>query len=241
MAHVKNIFQVTPALTQLLSSVCRSTAAQSAINLQQRRSVVIVRRRERKRENKRWVKTDLENPFKEKEELYEFVEDTQHQATKTIKVILTEDVPGVGLKDDIVAARKGLVRNKLIPRELAVYASLENLKERASRLQEDASGPKRLSLLAQETIHHMQSKPLRLVLHEDQEWEVLPKEPILQAFKKDGVFVPEYALELPDEPITEFGVYQLQVTVNGVKTVPVEMHLIKKEREKVDDVALDDI
>lgn len=64
-------------------------------------SVVIVKRRERKRENKRWVKTDLENPFKEKEELYEFVEDTQHQATKTIKVILTEDVPGGYLKRQV--------------------------------------------------------------------------------------------------------------------------------------------
>lgn len=180
-------------------------------------------------------------PFKNRHKLYEFVEDTQHKTKKSVKVILTEDVPGIGLKYDIVAVRKGTVRNRLIPENLAVYASPENLEERAQAIKESAMGAKRLSLLAQETIQHMQSKPLRIAIHEDQEWKELERERVLHAFKMDGVHVPDYALKLPDEPVTEFGEYQIYVTVNGVKTVPVDMHVTKQEREKVEESDTDDI
>lgn len=46
-----------------------------------------------------------------------------------MKVILTEDVKGLGNKDELVNAKDGYARNFLIPRGLAVEATAKNMNE----------------------------------------------------------------------------------------------------------------
>jgi len=46
-----------------------------------------------------------------------------------LKVILREDVKGLGKKDEMVNAKDGYARNFLFPRGLAVEASTKNIKE----------------------------------------------------------------------------------------------------------------
>lgn len=56
---------------------------------------------------------------------------------KKIKIVLTSDVPNVGVKGEDVEVAKGFARNYLFPQKLAVYCTEENLKlyeaERAVR------------------------------------------------------------------------------------------------------------
>jgi hypothetical protein len=56
---------------------------------------------------------------------------------KKIKIVLTSDVPSVGVKGEDVEVAKGFARNYLFPQKLAVYCTEENLKlyeaERAVR------------------------------------------------------------------------------------------------------------
>ena len=44
-----------------------------------------------------------------------------------MKVILTEDIKGVGKKDEIINANDGYARNFLLPRKLAVEANAQNM------------------------------------------------------------------------------------------------------------------
>ena len=44
-----------------------------------------------------------------------------------MKVILTQDIKGVGKKDEIINANDGYARNFLLPRKLAVEASAKNM------------------------------------------------------------------------------------------------------------------
>ena len=46
-----------------------------------------------------------------------------------MKVILTQDIPSVGLIGNIVQVKNGFARNYLIPRSLAVVANTSNVKE----------------------------------------------------------------------------------------------------------------
>ena len=46
-----------------------------------------------------------------------------------MKVILTQDIPSVGLIGNIVQVKDGFARNYLIPRSLAVVANTSNVKE----------------------------------------------------------------------------------------------------------------
>ncbi|XP_049662096.1 39S ribosomal protein L9, mitochondrial isoform X2 [Accipiter gentilis] len=53
-----------------------------------------------------------------------------------------------------------------------------------------------------------------------------------QSGEKLRVFVPPHALKLPEEPITRWGEYWCDVTVNGLETVRVPMSVVKFLRPK---------
>ena len=44
-----------------------------------------------------------------------------------MKVILTQDIKGVGKKDEIINANDGYARNFLLPRKMAVEANSQNM------------------------------------------------------------------------------------------------------------------
>ncbi len=50
-----------------------------------------------------------------------------------MKVILTQDIKGVGKKDEIINANDGYARNFLLPRKLAVEANAQNMSELQGR------------------------------------------------------------------------------------------------------------
>ena len=57
-----------------------------------------------------------------------------------MKVILLEDVKGVGKKDQVLDCSDGYVRNFLFPKKLAVEATKQNLHHLEKRLQNEADG-----------------------------------------------------------------------------------------------------
>ena len=50
-----------------------------------------------------------------------------------MKVILTQDIKGVGKKDEIINANDGYARNFLLPRKLAVEVNAQNMSELQGR------------------------------------------------------------------------------------------------------------
>ena len=50
-----------------------------------------------------------------------------------MKVILTQDIKGVGKKDEVINANDGYARNFLLPRKLAVEASTANMSKLKGR------------------------------------------------------------------------------------------------------------
>ena len=50
-----------------------------------------------------------------------------------MKVVLLQDIKGVGKKDDIIEAAEGYARNYLIPRKLAQVANAQNLNDIKNR------------------------------------------------------------------------------------------------------------
>eukprot|EP00057_Strongylocentrotus_purpuratus_P029316 XP_011683790.1 PREDICTED: 39S ribosomal protein L9, mitochondrial isoform X2 [Strongylocentrotus purpuratus] len=209
---------------QLMGCVCRGSAA---VQWQQLRTVVVVRRLFPPPVPKLGEKYTRQ---KKSHKVYIIEEDTTHRARQKLKLILTEDVPKIGNRGEVVMVDKRIGRNKLIPSGAAVYASPENIKEFVMTIQKEkveSTEEGRLSPMAMKTIKHLQKNMLEVRMHADSEWTEVTKDHVIHAFKQRlGVVVSEHALKLPDETITKCGTYPVEVTINGIETVPMEMEVI---------------
>ena len=75
-----------------------------------------------------------------------------------MKVILKQDVKGLGKKDEIINASDGYAKNYLIPRGMAVEATTGNLNETKNKQQAQADKKKRELELAKEFAEKLNNK-----------------------------------------------------------------------------------
>ncbi|XP_060676585.1 39S ribosomal protein L9, mitochondrial [Hemiscyllium ocellatum] len=167
--------------------------------------------------------------------IYRLVEDTKHWPQETLQLILTQTVPKLGGRGDTVYVKKSVGRNQLLPRGLAVYTSPENTAhfQEERRLLREGRPEQRLQTRTGEmTVQFLKDSVLTVRMKNNVRWE-LTKELVCRHFLKElRVFVPQEALRIPDEPITRWGEYWCDVTVNGIETVRLPMSVVNFERPK---------
>ncbi|XP_048476389.1 39S ribosomal protein L9, mitochondrial [Rhincodon typus] len=167
--------------------------------------------------------------------VYRLVEDIKHRPRGNLELILTQTVPKLGGRGDTVFVKKSVGRNQLLPRGLAVYASPENkaVFEEERRLLHEGKPEERLQTRTGEmTVQFLKNSVLTVRMKNNVKWE-LTKELVCRHFLKElRVFVPDDALRIPDEPITRWGEYWCEVTVNGIDTVRMPMSVVNFERPK---------
>ncbi|KAM9368349.1 large ribosomal subunit protein bL9m [Phaethornis superciliosus] len=166
--------------------------------------------------------------------IYRLLEDTKHQPRGDMQLLLTQGVEGLGTRGDLVSVKKSLGRNKLLPQGLAVYASPENLRlfEEEKKLREEGKVEQQQTQSGEKTLKFLQSCRLEVGMKNNVQWQ-LSSEIVARHFLKNlRVFVPPHAVKLPEEPITRWGEYWCEVTVNGLDTVRVPMDVVKFLRPK---------
>ena len=140
-------------------------------------------------------------------------------------VILLEDDENLGRQFEVVKVERGYARHVLIPEGKADYAIKENLEKYGVSLT-DSKPKASLKFLNK-------LKNMRLIMErpKDESWEI-SKHHIARAFKNGfKLHVPAHCIDTDFESITEYGEYQVHVTVNGESTVPVNVTV--KEWEPV--------
>ncbi|XP_060798369.1 39S ribosomal protein L9, mitochondrial [Neoarius graeffei] len=160
--------------------------------------------------------------------VYRLVEDTKHNMKDKMELLLTQTVPKLGGRGDTVFVKKSVGRNKLLAEGLAVYPSPENKQlfaEERRLLREGKKEDRIQTRTGQLTVEFLKKSPLEVGIRPAaQQQFLLTKEIVCRHFlRKLGVVVPPHALTLPDEPITQFGDFWCDVTVNGLDTVRVPL------------------
>lgn len=166
--------------------------------------------------------------------VYKLVEDTKHRPKDHLELILTQSVDEIGVRGDLVSVKKSVGRNKLLPQGLAVYASPENRKlfEEEKSLRQEGKLEKIQTKAGEATVKFLRSCHLEVGMKNNVKWELNPEIVARHFFKNLGVVVAPHALRLPEDPITRWGEYWCDVTVNGLDTVRVPMSVVLFRKPK---------
>ncbi|XP_046834256.1 39S ribosomal protein L9, mitochondrial [Vespa crabro] len=159
--------------------------------------------------------------------VYHFVEHTESQKQKPIKLILTSDVHKIGAKGEIVLVSPEKAYNNVILPKLGVYATQENIDKYITKSIDE--GPK-LSLITKQTINILSHMNLSVSLSQEVPW-TLEKWHLKVSFRKAGIYVPEEAITLPEKTISgpdlslEGKQFYVIVTINNSEKVKVRCRI----------------
>jgi large subunit ribosomal protein L9 len=152
-----------------------------------------------------------------------------------MKVILKEDVDNLGVIGTIVDVKNGYGRNYLIPRDLAVEANPNNIKEFEHQ-------KKAILVKAKKVIRSMEDLAAKISKiavtieakagEEDKLFGSVTSKDIAEAIAAQGVEVDKRKIVL-EEPIKRLGSYDVTVKVHPDVTASVKVEVTKVGTEEV--------
>ncbi|XP_077111326.1 large ribosomal subunit protein bL9m [Ranitomeya variabilis] len=161
--------------------------------------------------------------------IYRVLEDTKHGPKDKMMLILTQNVHKLGSRGDTVLVDKRVGRNKLLVQGVAVYASPENkemFEEERKMQQAGELGGKKQTWTGEMTVNYLKKSRLTVEMRTNVRWQLNEEIVMRHLLKSLGVVAPADAVKIPDEPITRFGEYWCEVTVNSLDTVRMPMDVV---------------
>ncbi|MCA8910682.1 MAG: 50S ribosomal protein L9 [Planctomycetes bacterium] len=134
-----------------------------------------------------------------------------------MKLLLRESIRGVGKRGDVVDVTDGYARNYLLPKNLALPASNENLR----RLEGEKRAYEARQIKERETAQEVADAiskvqltvPMRASAEGHLFGSVTPKV-ITDAFKEEGVTLKPSQIELESDHIRELGTYSFNIRLH---------------------------
>src|SRR5688500_17415038 len=148
----------------------------------------------------------------------------------TIQVILQQDLKNLGKSGELVRVRPGYARNYLIPRSLAMPATLHNVKEveHQQRLSAARAAKSRAEATTLgEKISAVTVTLIRKVGEEDRLFGSVTTKDIAAALKEKGFDIDRKRIELK-EPIRTAGTFPVTVKLLGDVTATLKVEVARK-------------
>ncbi|XP_065647775.1 large ribosomal subunit protein bL9m [Hydra vulgaris] len=147
-----------------------------------------------------------------------------------LKMLLLQDVEGLGMKEDVVEVKRALGRNNLIPNKLAIYATPENLLNNGidPSILKKSGGSK----VPSNVIKYLKKSAIKLFAPSDDDFLITRHDVAEYFLRHSNLYVPVYCMrirETENDIIVKLGTYILDVTVNSCVTVQVSLEVICRE------------
>lgn len=147
-----------------------------------------------------------------------------------MKVILKEEVGGLGKAGKIVKVADGYARNFLIPRDLAAAATEDNVRrleheKRLIFLRQDKAKREALSLADQ--LKEAKVTIERQVGEEDRIFGSVTPRDVADSLRQQGFKISRREIRI-DENIKKLGVYEAQIKLFSDVTAPVKVWVVAK-------------
>ena len=153
-----------------------------------------------------------------------------------MKLILKENVAGLGFKDDVVEVKDGYGRNYLIPRGMGVVATKSALKQHEEILRQKAHKAEAIKAKAQDVADQLNGKKLNIPMKVSESGTVyggVNAALISELLGKEGVEVDRRIIEIK-VPVKVVGEYVAHVYLHKDITVEVPFIVVDEDAPVVE-------
>ena len=144
-------------------------------------------------------------------------------------IILKEDIPGIGHKDDIVTVKNGYARNYLIPKGLAKNATAAEKKMHEEVMRQRAHKEEKIKEEALELADKMNTLSLTIGAKTSTKGKIFGSVNTIQiaeALKQEGFEIDRKDISIKEELIKEVGKYTAKVKLHKAVNVEIPFEII---------------
>ena len=152
------------------------------------------------------------------------------------KVILLQDIPKLGKKQQIITVKSGYARNYLFPRGLALEATPQNIKRFQQIEKERQHKEEKMLKFLKEEAEKLKGKSLTFVAKLKRKEEIfgsIGAYQIKEALEKEAFKIDKEQIVL-DEPIRKIGVYNITIRLHPQIETNVMVWVVKDEGNSPD-------
>lgn len=144
-------------------------------------------------------------------------------------IILKQDIPNLGHKDEIITVKDGYARNYLIPKGLAVNATSSVRKMHEEILRQRAHKEEKIQQLALEMADKMKNLTITIGAKTSTKGKIFGSVNTIQiseALKEKGFEIDRKDITIKEELIKEIGSYTANVKLHREVTVEIPFEII---------------
>jgi len=146
-----------------------------------------------------------------------------------MEVILIQDVDNLGGMNEVVKVRNGYARNFLLPRKLAVEASLGNMKQLEEKMKQKKKKEDAMLAEVNSVIAKLNEAPLKIGAKTGTSGKIFGTVTSLQLSRairdQKGYEIDRKKITLPDE-VKELGSYKAHIDFGNGKSTDVEFEVV---------------
>ena len=146
-----------------------------------------------------------------------------------MQIILKQDIPNLGHKDDILTVRDGYARNYLIPKGLAVNATASVKKMHQEILKQKAHKEEKIREEAEKTAAEMKKIKLTIGAKTSTKGKIFGSVNTIQiaeALKNEGYEIDRKQISIKEELIKEVGKYTATVSLHKDVSIEIPFEII---------------
>ena len=156
-----------------------------------------------------------------------------------MKVILTEEIRGLGTRGDVVTVKDGYARNFLLPKNLAREATAGNMKQIEHERRKWALLAQQEKDAAQQAANRVKGVKVRIEKRVGEHGHLfgsVTANEIADALAAKGVEVDKRRIEL-EQPIKNVGLHDVEVRLHRDVTAQIQVEVVAQGVEQVDEAA----
>ena len=146
-----------------------------------------------------------------------------------MKLVLNQDVRSLGKRGDVINVSKGYARNYLLPKNLAIYATEQNLVE-AEKIKEDRKKKEEeainIATDLRQTLEDVHIVIAQSSTDEGTLYASITKAQISESIEKfSGTKVQEEIINIPN-PVKEIGLHKILLEISDELSIEIDLEVV---------------